>query len=64
MESDMHDILRDAIRRCGMSAQRLAKETGVSQPTITVFLSGKDIRLKTAKKLADYFGYELRKTRI
>lgn len=50
------DLLRERIRGCGMSAQALAKVTGASQPTITVFLNGGDIRLMTAQKLMDHFG--------
>lgn len=50
------DLLRDRIRSCGLSARKLEEATGVSQPTITVFLNGGDIRLMTAQKLMDYFG--------
>jgi plasmid maintenance system antidote protein VapI len=63
MPRDMAELLRAAIRRSGLSANRLAKATHVSQPTITIFLNGKDIRLKTAQKLADYLGLELRHRR-
>jgi plasmid maintenance system antidote protein VapI len=49
------DVLRQRIRDCGLSAAELAKLTGTTQPTITVFLNGRDIRLMTAQKLMDYF---------
>jgi transcriptional regulator with XRE-family HTH domain len=56
MPKDMADVLREAIRKSGTSALQLSKETGVSQPSITEFLRGADMRLATAQKLADYFG--------
>lgn len=51
----MADLLRDRIRKSGLSANRLGKLTGVTQQAISVFLKGKDIRLDTAQKLVDYF---------
>ena len=55
--------LRKAIRDSGKSANELAREIGIPQPTISVFLNGGDIRLeKTADKLAAYFGVDLRPT--
>lgn len=53
------DKLRQAIRDSGKSANALAREIGIPQPTITTFLNGSDIRLKTADKLAAYFGLDL-----
>jgi len=52
--------LRQAIRDSGKSANQIARETGISQPTITTFLNGRDLRMETADKLAAYFGLELR----
>ncbi|MSR60016.1 MAG: XRE family transcriptional regulator [Planctomycetaceae bacterium] len=49
------DSLREAIRDCGLSARKLGEEIDVDQPTLSAFLSGKDIRLMTAQKLMDYF---------
>lgn len=59
----MDEVLRDAIRNSGKTALEIWMATGVSQPTITEFLRGKDMRLKTAQKLAAYFGLELRTKR-
>lgn len=61
MPKDIADVLRQAIEKCGLSALALSKATGVSQPTITEFLHGKDIRLQTAQKLAKYLGLELKR---
>ncbi len=59
MTKTMADILREAIRKSGQSAGQLAELTGVSQPTITEFLRGKDMRLDTAQKLAEFLGLTL-----
>lgn len=59
MPREMAEVLRAAIRQSGISALQLGGITGVAQQTISQFLAGKDIRLKTAQKLADHFGLEL-----
>lgn len=60
MNKQMADVLRQKIRDSGLSANRLGKETGVTQQAISVFLKGKDIRLETAQKLVDYFRMALK----
>lgn len=60
MTKQLDEVLRDVIRDSGKTALEIWMATGVSQPTITEFLRGKDMRLKTAQKLASYFGLELR----
>ena len=55
MSKKMADLLRQKIRDSGLSANALGKLTDVKQQTISEFLRGKDIRLATAQKLADYF---------
>jgi hypothetical protein len=52
--------LRTAIRRSGKSANELAKEAKIPQPTITRFLNGADMKASTIDKLAEYFGLQLR----
>lgn len=57
----LSDQLRRAIRDSGLSANAMSKEVGIPQPTISMFLQGKDILLeKNGDKLAAYFGLELR----
>lgn len=56
----MASTLRDGITKSGQSANEIARATGVPQPTITRFLSGADMRLSRAQKIADYLGLELR----
>lgn len=60
MQKQWATILREAILASGMSAGELWKLSGVSQPTITEFLRGKDIRLSTAEKIAAHVGVELK----
>lgn len=48
----MADILRNAIRSSGQSANAIARATGVTPPTICRFLSGKDMLLSRADKIA------------
>ncbi len=61
MPKEMAEILRKAIADSGLSALALAAKTGVPQPRISAFLSGKGIQLSTAEKLARYLQLELRK---
>ncbi len=63
MPKEMAAKLREAIRKSGLSALALSKVTGVSQPTITEFLRGADMKLDTAQKLATYLGLELTETK-
>lgn len=53
------DQLRKAVNQSGMSGNALAKAAGVSQPAISRFLQGSDIKFSAADKLAAYIGLEL-----
>lgn len=55
------DQLRQAISESGKSANVLAKETGVPQPTITRFLNGAEMRTGSIDKLSAYLGLTLTK---
>ena len=55
----LDDVLRRAIAGCGLSANQLARRTGVPQPTITRFLAGADMKLSTAERLAAHLGLSL-----
>jgi predicted transcriptional regulator len=55
----IQDQLRDAIANSEKSLNAIAKESGIPQPMLYNFMQGKDIRLETAAKLADYFGMRL-----
>jgi plasmid maintenance system antidote protein VapI len=55
------DRLRQAVRASGQTVNAVAVGAGVPQPVLFRFVSGeRDLTLRTAQKLADYFGLELR----
>jgi plasmid maintenance system antidote protein VapI len=55
------DVLRRAMSETGLSVNALAKAAGIAQPVLYRFVTGeRDLTLRTAQKLADYFGLELR----
>lgn len=60
MPKDIAESLRAAIRDSGKSANQLASETGVPQTTISRFLTGKDMGIHRAAKLAKALGLELK----
>jgi plasmid maintenance system antidote protein VapI len=51
--------LRKVVRESSISDNSLAKALGLSQPTISRFRLGNDIKFSVADKLATYFGLEL-----
>lgn len=55
------ETLRMIIRRSGRSLNSIAKDCGIGQPVLWRFVNGKDLRLKTVDRLADYFKLNLRK---
>lgn len=63
MSKELADKLRNAIERSGISANELAKATGVPQTTISRFLRGKDMGIHRAGKIAKYLGLELKPRR-
>jgi DNA-binding phage protein len=55
------DTFRRLIRESGMSILAIARETGIGQPVLSRFMSEQqDMTLRTANKLKDFFGLELR----
>jgi transcriptional regulator with XRE-family HTH domain len=61
MSRDLADLLRDAIKRSGLSASELAMKTGVHQTLISRFLRGKDMGIERAGKIAAYLNLTLRR---
>ena len=61
--NDLADKLRAAIRGSGETATKISEEAGISQPAVTRFLHGADMRLSRAAKLAAYLGLDLIKRR-
>ena len=57
----LSDQVRRAIDACGVSRYRIAKETGISEPTISRFMSGERGLTTTAlDKLAEYLDLNIR----
>jgi DNA-binding phage protein len=58
----MVNILRDAIRKSGMTHYAIARETGLSAGNLDRFMRSEyeDMRLSSVQKLADLLGLELR----
>jgi plasmid maintenance system antidote protein VapI len=57
----MADMLRKAVSDTGLTVNAAAKAAGVPQPVLHRFVTGeRDLTLRTAQKLADYFDLELR----
>ena len=60
MSKELADKLRAAIRKSGLSANELARQTGVKQTTISGFMRGRDMGIHRASKIAKFLGLELR----
>jgi len=56
----LSDQIRRAVDNCGKSRYRLAKETGISEPTLSRFMSGeRGLPMVTLDRLADYLGLDI-----
>lgn len=60
MSKELADKLRDAIRKSGLSANEIAKRSGVPQTTLSRFIRGADMGIHRASKVAAFLGLELR----
>jgi len=57
----MAETLRKAVEDSGMTVAAISRGAGIAQPVLHRFVSGeRDLTLRTADKLAVYFGLELR----
>lgn len=53
--------IKRALSESGKSVNSIAKESGVSQPVLQRFISGKrSLTLDTAERLCDFLGLELK----
>jgi plasmid maintenance system antidote protein VapI len=56
----MTDVLKAAIEQSEVSRYRIAKDTGITEPSLCRFMQGRaSLRLDKADVLADYLGLEL-----
>ncbi len=51
--------LIEAIEKSGETHYRIGTDTGIGPDQVTRFVAGRDIRISTAEKLAEYFNLEL-----
>lgn len=58
-QRDLAQQLRDAIRSSGISQHELAKKSGVNAGVISRFLSGTDVLMGTAGRIAAVLGVRL-----
>ena len=59
MSTRIIDPLRTALAKCGKSAYRVAKDSGVQHCSLRRFLNGKTLlSLEAAERLAEYLGME------
>jgi hypothetical protein len=57
----MAEALRRAIRQSGETVAAVSRGSGIVQPVLHRFVTGeRDLTLRTADRLAAYFGLELR----
>jgi len=57
----MAEALKKAMTKSGKTVAAVAREAGIAQPVLHRFVKGeRDLTLRTANKLAVYFGLELR----
>ena len=58
--ADLEEQLREALRRTGLSHHELARQSGVSQPVLSRFLSGeRSLTLPVAAKICRSLGLRL-----
>jgi plasmid maintenance system antidote protein VapI len=56
----LSDQIRHAIETCGRTRYAIAKATGISQPTLSRFISGeRGLPMKTLDRLAGHLGLEI-----
>jgi len=56
----LSDQIRQAVENCGQSRYRIAKETGISEPTLSRFISKeRGLPMTTLDRLADHLGLNI-----
>lgn len=56
----LSDQIREAIQDCGISRYRIARETGISDATLSRFMSGeRGLTMKALDTLADFLDLNL-----
>lgn len=60
MTKDLADTLRKAVDKSGRTLMDLSEKSGVPLSSLSEFMSGQDMRLKNASKLAHVLKLELK----
>ncbi len=56
----MSDTVREAIKTCGVSRYRIAKETGITESSLSRFVaSGKGLSVESLDTLFEYLGLDV-----
>jgi len=55
----LEETLREAVRESGLTTTQLSQLTGISRPRIHDFVNGGGLRISTAQKLMDHFGFRI-----
>lgn len=63
LTTGISDLLRQQIRKQKLTQYRIAKDTGIKQPSLSRFLNGGSLKMETAAVLLDYLGFEIRRKR-
>lgn len=56
----INKLLTSEIKKRRLSQYRIAKDTGIKQPSLSRFLNGGSLKMETAAVLLDYLGFEIR----
>ena len=54
------EALREAIKHADCTRYRISQETGVDESVLSRFMSGGNLTLKNADKVAEFLGLELK----
>lgn len=62
MVSMIDEILRKCIKEDAMTLPHIADEIGINKSFLSRLMNGKGLQTKTADKLCEYYGLELKPT--
>ena len=54
-------LISKEIEKRQLTQYRIAKETGIKQPSLSRFLNGGSLKMETAGMLLDYLGFEIQR---
>ncbi len=60
-QENLETLLRKSLLESDSSCYRIACRTGLAKSALCRFLQGKTLTLRSAQKLIQYFGFEVRR---